>query len=143
MVFSVLNKSYTRQPRCGLGRYFGLTSVGLVIVGLFAACGQSSGPELDLSPGATQGQEVFNESGCSSCHGKDGAGGAGPKLQGVVGREETLDDGTVVLVDRDYLIRAISDPAGEKVEGYSVRMPSNDLDDEEIDAVIAYLEELK
>ncbi len=117
-------------------------ATSLLATTLIAGCGPPSEAEVGFTPLARDGQEVFNTSGCSSCHGVDGGGGAGPKLRGVFGRSETLDDGTVVVVDREYLIRSISDPGAQKVEGYSVRMPANDLSIEEIEFVIAYLEEL-
>jgi cytochrome c1 len=40
------------------------------------------------------------------------------------------------------LIRAIADPAAELVADYTLRMPANNLSDDEIAAVVAFIESL-
>ncbi|MEZ5165047.1 MAG: cytochrome c [Acidimicrobiales bacterium] len=79
--------------------------------------------------------------GCVSCH-VEGAGVVAPAWEGLLGSEVTLDDGTVVTVDRDYLRRAIVDPGFDVVAGYTVRMPTVLLSDEEVDALVTYIESL-
>ena len=66
----------------------------------------------------------------------------GPAWAGSLGSEVELDDGTTTVVDEAYLSRAIADPSAEVRAGYDVSMPSNDLTEEEIDAVVAYIVEL-
>ncbi len=80
--------------------------------------------------------------GCGACHGSDGGGGVGPAFVGLYGSEVTLADGDAVLADRDYLVESIVDPQAKIVEGYSLPMPRTELTDDEIDAVINYIEEL-
>jgi hypothetical protein len=57
-----------------------------------------------------------------------------------------LTDGTTVLVDADYIIQSIREPGVQIVEGYQNIMPANigeDLTDEQIDDLIAYVESLQ
>jgi cytochrome c oxidase subunit 2 len=119
----------------------GATLVLLAIgaLGLLAACGDD-GPE--LSPQAAEGRDLIRDRGCAACHGRNGGGGVGPSWVGLHGTMEELESGEEVLVDADYLRRSIVDPSADRVAGYSVTMPDNTLDDDEIDAVIAYIEAL-
>jgi cytochrome c oxidase subunit II len=48
-----------------------------------------------------------------------------------------------VIADDDYLVRAIMDPNAEIVDGYSLRMPSNRLSEDEVQSVIAFMKELE
>ena len=63
--------------------------------------------------------------GCVSCHSLDGTPGVGPTWLGIWGREEPLDDGTVVIVDEAYVLESIYDPNAKLVEGYAAAMPQN------------------
>lgn len=63
--------------------------------------------------------------GCVSCHSLDGSPGVGPTWQGVYGREEPLDDGTVVIVDDAYIRESIYEPNAKIVEGFAAAMPQN------------------
>ncbi len=63
--------------------------------------------------------------GCMSCHSVDGTPGVGPTWQGIYGREEVLDDGTVVIVDDAYIRESIHDPNLKMVEGFAAAMPQN------------------
>lgn len=116
--------------------------LGAVAFLTFAACGSDSGPE--LSEAGASGRKVSNSNGCASCHGTDGQGGAGPKWVGLAGSDVTLEDGSVVVVvaDDDYLRRAIVDPSAQIVAGYTLKMPENNLGDDEVADVIAYIDDL-
>jgi cytochrome c oxidase subunit 2 len=115
-------------------------SAVLIPFGIAAACGGSGGNE--LSEAAEAGRQVVIQRGCASCHAADGSGGVGPKFVGLHGSQVTLDDGSTVVADDEYLRRSITDPDAERVEGYAVNMPTNDLDDDDIAAVLAYIREL-
>ena len=112
----------------------------LIAVVVAAGCGGSVASE--LSPQAADGRQVANTSGCASCHGADGTGGVGPAFVGLYGSDVQLADGSTVVADDEYLRRSITDPGAERVEGYAVNMPSTDLDEDEIEAVLAYIREL-
>ncbi len=116
-----------------------LATAALLAVGL--ACG-SDDADAELSPEAERGREISNTNGCAACHGTNGQGGAGPAWQGLYGAEVELEDGTLVVADEAYLKRAIVDPDAERRAGSQLRMPMNDLDAEEVAAVIAYIRAL-
>jgi cytochrome c oxidase subunit 2 len=112
--------------------------MALAMVG--SACGNDSPP---LSAAGERGKEVAADKGCQSCHGNQGQGGVGPAWQGLAGSDVELDDGTVVAADDRYLRESIVEPDATKVAGYTVSMPSIDLDPSEVDALVAYIEDLK
>lgn len=64
--------------------------------------------------------------GCAACHSVDGTLLAAPSWLGIYGREEVLDDGTVVIVDDAYITDSILNPNHQIVEGYQPNlMPQN------------------
>ena len=121
----------------------GCAAVPLVAIAVaaFAGCGGDSG-SVSLSPEAKHGRDVARTNGCSACHGSNGEGGVGPPLAGLYGSQVALADGSTALADDAYLTEAIREPDATRVAGYDVAMPSNDLDDEQIAAVIAYIRAL-
>ena len=78
------------------------------------------------------------ELGCASCHSVDGTRREGPTWQGLAGSDVTLDDGTVVVADRDYLRRAITDPGSQVPLGFGP-MPTQQLTPEQVDALANYI----
>jgi cytochrome c oxidase subunit 2 len=88
--------------------------------------------------GGNGGKTVFTSKGCSSCHGT----GIAPDLEGIYGTDVELEDGTTVTVDDAYIERSITDPGAQRVAGYDVKMPSVDLSDGELAALVAYVREL-
>jgi cytochrome c oxidase subunit 2 len=117
-------------------------SVLALVLGLgMVACGGSNDPP--LPPLAAEGRDIIRSSGCSACHGSDGDGGVGPSWIGLYGTTVELEGGDTVTVDDEYLHRSITDPAADKVAGYTVVMPNNHLDDDQIAAVVAYIRELR
>ena len=119
-------------------------ALAAITVGL-AACGSddesSAGNDGGGGGQAADGREVAEDRGCMSCH-REGGGGIGPSWEGLAGSTVTLDDGSTVVADEAYLTRAITDPDAEIVDGYDVRMPSNDLDDADVAAIVAYIQSL-
>jgi cytochrome c oxidase subunit 2 len=108
---------------------------------LAAGCGGDDGDEFaDLTPRQREGLELMRDKGCRSCHGDGGSGGIAPPWTGLVGSEVELADGSVITADRAYLERAITEPQADVVAGYTIRMPKVDLTDDELDAVIAFIE---
>jgi cytochrome c1 len=91
---------------------------------------------------AAAGEQIARSSGCAGCHGQDFQGAAGPTWVGLAGSQVTLTDGSTVVADDAYLARAISDPAAELVDGFSLKMPANDLDDAEVADIVAYIKSL-
>jgi cytochrome c oxidase subunit II len=88
------------------------------------------------------GEQLSRSRGCAGCHGQDFGGGAGPEWIGLAGSEVTLADGSTVVADTAYLVRAIADPSAELVADYNLRMPANNLSDSEIADIVAFIETL-
>ena len=131
--------------RSGMPREPGPVRLALGVLGAvallaFAACGSDSGPE--LSEAGARGRKLSNSNGCAACHGPGGQGGAGPEWVGLAGSDVTLEDGSVVVADDDYLRRAINDPSAQIVAGYTLKMPEDSLGDDQVADVIAYIHDL-
>jgi cytochrome c oxidase subunit 2 len=130
-------------------RALGAAALVVAFAGLGAACGgdddggglsggAAGGPAGDAATGA----EVAEDKGCTGCHSSDGSDRTGPSWQGIWGTEVTLEDGDTAVVDREYVERSIREPRAQIVDGYSPVMPEPDLDDDEVDALVAYIEAL-
>lgn len=113
---------------------------------MVTACGGSddtaSTTTLQLTAAAREGQEIAESQGCTSCHQVSGDEGIGPSWQGLAGSEVELADGTTVVADDEYLRRSIVEPNAQIVKGYSGIMPERTLDDDQVTALVAYLNEL-
>ena len=101
--------------------------------------------EAKLPPSGTQ---LFQERGCKACHSIDGAPGLGPTLKGLFGKTVTvLTDGKErkLVADEAYLRKSILEPNVDIVKGFPPIMPplKGLLTDQEIDALVSYLKELK
>lgn len=94
-----------------------------------------------IEPAAVRGQEVFFRSGCASCHTIEGtaATAAGdPDLTHLASRD-TL--GAVAVSNTsEHLAEWVADPHSIKS---GVEMPATELSDQELDALVAYLETLE
>jgi cytochrome c oxidase subunit 2 len=112
-----------------------------VAIAALTSCGADTSGQ-NLSPEAARGRDVARTNGCSACHGSNGAGGVGPPFAGLYGSSVRLADGSTIVADDAYLAEAIRDPDATRPAAYDVAMPSNDLSDEQIAAVVAYIREL-
>lgn len=118
-----------------------VAAVAALIGATFAACG-SDGDEVALSPAAEAGRDVVRSNGCAACHGQNGDGGPGPSFVGLYGSTVELEDDETVVADEAYLVESIREPGAKVVEGYGFPMPENDLTDDEIQSVVAFIREL-
>jgi len=91
------------------------------------------------------GKDLYSKNGCAACHSIDGNTGVGPTFKGLFGKKETLQDGSVIDVDENYIRESIIEPQAKSVQGFAPVMPSfkGILTDDEIDALIAYIKSLK
>lgn len=101
-----------------------------------AACGGGD----DAEPA---GKSLARQYSCLSCHGPDGEGGTGPKWVGLFGSQVTLDDGTTVIADEEYIRTAVLDPSAQVREGVRVPMPLNPaVTADDLDLIIDYITSL-
>lgn len=80
---------------------------------------------------------------CLTCHSIDGSEGIGPTLKGIFGRREKMKDGSTIVEDEKYLRESIVKPDAKIADGFDDVMPVPELSEEEINAILKYLEKLK
>ena len=135
---------------CGTGHSQMLAKVNVLSPEAFAIWEKGIGVDegtavaSDLPP-AERGQQLYEQRGCNACHSLTGASGVGPTFKGLFGKTETLQDGSTVVVDENYLRESILIPTASMVQGYQPVMPSFQgiLSDEEITDIIEYIKTLK
>jgi cytochrome c oxidase subunit 2 len=112
----------------------------VVVVSIAAAIvisGRGADDDVAAVPSATA-----QELGCSSCHTVDGARSEGPTWDGLAGSQVPLDDGTTVVADEAYLRRAILEPAAQVRAGFQPSMPTIEVTDAQLDALVAEIRAL-
>jgi cytochrome c oxidase subunit II len=80
---------------------------------------------------------------CLTCHSIDGSDGIGPTFKGMYGRKTKLANGSTITADDVYLRESIVKPEVKIVEGFDDVMPKPELTEEELNAIVEYLEALK
>ena len=118
----------------------------LLLFLLIIAC-QNENETLDFTPGSPEqkGMDIFNRMACDACHSMDGTLKLGPTIKKQYGKEIRHTDGTIMIIDDEYIRESIIDPLKYIAEGYTPIMPSYKpiLSDEEINWIIAYIKALK
>ena len=101
-----------------------------------------------LSGGATdspasQGQKIFQDLGCATCH-RDDAQGRGPMLENVFGKSVQLDNGESVIADEAYVRESIVNPRAKTVAGFQQIMPTyqGQVSEDQLLQLIAYIRSL-
>jgi len=92
-------------------------------------------------------EALLQEKGCTGCHSLDGTRMVGPTFKGLFGKETTIlrnGEEITLTADADYIKRSIQQPQAEVVKGYPpVMPPSSDLSEEQMEAIVRFLEALK
>jgi cytochrome c1 len=137
------DRSQGRSRRASL---VAIAAVGVVVVAalVFAVWmrGDDTAGQPVLDGQAAQGQQVAKDKGCISCHTSDGGRSEGPTWKGLYGKTVTLTNGTQVTADDAYLTQAVRQPDAQIVEGYKPGMPATPVTDDELAALIAYIQAL-
>jgi len=92
---------------------------------------------------AQQGEKLFQQLACSSCHLASGQG-RGPRLQGVFGSTVELADGSKVVANEDYVRESILNPRAKVVAGFQPIMPTFQslVSEEQVLQLVAYVRSL-
>src|SRR6266852_906186 len=92
---------------------------------------------------AQNGQALFTQLGCSTCHRFD-VQGRGPNLTGVFGKPVLLEDGRTVVADENYVRESILVPAAKVVSGFKPVMPSfqGQVSEAQLTSLVAYVKSL-
>ena len=109
-------------------------TIGVVTL---AACGVNKDPQ------ALPGKSLAKDYGCVACHSSDGRPGVGATWKGLYQSQVTLEDGSTVTVDREYLVRSIKDPNADILQGSKVKMPVNRVPDADVQLIVDYIISLK
>ena len=90
-----------------------------------------------------QGQALFTQLACVTCHLTDGTG-RGPSLAGLYGSQVTLEDGSVVTADESYLRESILTSQAKTVKGYEHVMPTFQglINEDGVAALIEYIKSM-
>ena len=126
----------------------------LLGLGLWAVADGGDANGEDTSPttvpvdteAVARGEVIATDAGCTACHTTDGIPLTGPTWKGLAGSSRPLESGESVIADFDYLVRAITDPTAEVVEGFpGAVMPDNYssiLTADEIADLVAFIQSL-
>ncbi len=92
-----------------------------------------------------KGLDIFTRMACNACHSVDGSLKLGPTIKNQYGKEILHTDGSVMIINDDYIRESLIDPLKYIAEGYTPIMPSYKpvLSDEDIINLIAYIKYLK
>lgn len=110
----------------------------LILFLLFSSCSRTP-KEISIETGKL----VSRSKGCLGCHSTDGINGIGPSWTGLYGRDVILTSGETIQVNKTYIIDSIKEPNKQVVKGYNPIMPAYNLNNEELESVIIYIESLK
>ena len=101
----------------------------------------------EFPPGSPEfkGREIFIRMACNACDSEDGSLKIGPTIKGQFGKEIRHIDGSVTIIDEEYIRESIHEPLKYIVEHYTPIMPSYRpiLKDEDVENIIAYIKALK
>lgn len=136
---------------CGAGHSQMLASVKVLSPEAFTRwekgdeLGEDSVAVASTASPAERGKDLYSQRGCLACHSVDGKKMIGPSFKNLYGATETLEDGSSVEVDENYLRESIYEPQAKMVKGYAPSMPSfkGILSEDEVTALIEYIKTLK
>ena len=132
---------------CGLGHAVMLADVRVVSSADFNAwIGAETARMAALDTPEARGEQLYITQGCQACHSLDGTVVVGPSWKTIFGTQESLDDGSMVTVDEDYIRNSIINPGDQIVDGFQNVMPANFseiLAEQDVDDLIAFISSLQ
>lgn len=90
------------------------------------------------------GEQLFAAKGCTACHQRVAGGPqlAGPSFWGLAGRQEQIQGEGAITADEAYIRHSILEPQAQIVEGFPPVMPSIRMSEQQLDALVAYIQTL-
>jgi cytochrome c oxidase subunit II len=95
---------------------------------------------------ADRGPALLKAKACLGCHSLDGSALVGPTFKALLGRKETVVEAggeREIVVDQAFIRNHILNPRSATVKGFPPIMPQIPMQDDELAAIVAYLETLK
>lgn len=89
-------------------------------------------------PLAERGKILVEQGTCVACHSMDDQRKIGPGFAGLWGSTREFTDGTSAVADENYIRESLLFPSKKIVKGYADQMNVQNLDEEQIKAVIEY-----
>jgi cytochrome c oxidase subunit 2 len=95
-----------------------------------------------------ESHKLLFDKGCITCHTMDGTDGIAPSFKGIFGKTIMISrngEEMEVVIDEDYLRRAIMEPHAETVKGYTaglMPLQVNNLNENELEEIISILKGL-
>lgn len=129
---------------CGLEHAYMLADVRVLSESGFQTWVDDQMASISNDP-VVRGENWYQQYGCLACHSIDGSKRAGPTWLGIYGNEESLADGTSIIIDDDYLLESILDPGAKIVLGYeNVVMPptGKNMNEQQVQDVIEFIKSL-
>jgi cytochrome c oxidase subunit II len=92
-----------------------------------------------------RGTAAYEKKGCVTCHSIDGSTRVGPSFKGTFGTKVTLNDGSVIDMDENYIRKSILAPQAQARPNFPPSMPSfeGQLKDDDIVGIIEFIKSLK
>ncbi len=120
--------------------------MGIMIVGMLALAGCE--PRSSEGILEAQGEQLYQDNACASCHSVDGSKSVGPTWKGLFGSPVKLTDGSDVIADEEYLRESMLQPSLKTVDGFKPGLmetviKQDSLSDSEVSALIAYIKSLR
>lgn len=111
-----------------------------------SACRETPPEKPDKQKIIKKGAELFAKFGCAVCHSLDGKELYGPPLNNIYMKNTKVlrqRQEFTIVADRDYLLKAISEPRYEKVLEYSNKeMPIPSFSGKEAEVLVDYIIEI-
>ncbi len=110
------------------------------------SCGtKENETEFKTNSPEAKGYDIFIRMACNACHSTDGSLKLGPTIKGQFGKEIRHTDGSIRIIDEEYIKESINEPLKFIAEGFTPIMPSYKpiLKDQDIAHVIAYIKALR
>lgn len=89
-------------------------------------------------PLAERGKLIVEQGACVSCHNITEERKIGPGFAGLWGKKREFTDGTGAIADENYIRESILYPSKKIVKGYADQMNVQNLDEDQLNAVIEY-----